>query len=263
MPTELTFSRSDGRVVPLVPSPFCEYCCKPIRDDYADLGTCYDCNKNRLRVGAEPLEERHGKVVKWSVRDLSDLRPFFFRRAGAVGLYVKRASVLYPEIWQLKRGSPIVVRKIAALLAECMNHVLETRFQDFVECPYLVPVPSGSGAKTAPTRILAEALARICDRFSVLDALELAEGYASQRTMTSREARWENPRGKILVRGTTRRRLRAKRLLLIDDTFTEGATAHWSAKALLDQGCRQVDVLVVGRATDAKELEWIGYTGRV
>ncbi len=263
MPIEVTYERSDGTVMPLVPEPFCKYCCKPIRDDYADLETCYDCNKNGLRVGAEPAEERNGKVVKWSVRNLADLRPFFFRRTGAVGLYVTGKSVLYTQIWQLKRGSPAAAKRVAGLLAECMNYVLETRFHDFLNCQYLVPIPSGSASKTAPTNLLANALAEARTRYSVLDALELAPGYVSQRTMSNKQARWENPKGKILVSAAARRKVRNRRVLLVDDTFTEGSTAHWAAKALLDQGCQQVDVLVVGRAIDEKELEWIGYAGRV
>ena len=262
MPTEVTFARSDGTVVPLVPEPFCKYCCNPVRDDYADLATCYDCNKNSMRVGAEPVEVK-GKITMWKLKDLADLRPFYFRRAGAVGLYVKNKSVLYPEIWQLKRGGPDKVKKVAQLLGECMDRVLETRFVDFLNCAFLVPIPSGSASETAPTLSLAKALKSFRKTFSILDALEFAKGYQSQRTMKTKEARWENPKDKVFVKGAARQDIRGQRLLLIDDTFTEGGTAHWSAKALLDQGCSQVDVLVVGRACDEKEIDWIGYKGKL
>ena len=261
LPSEITFMRSDGTVVPLVPEPFCENCCKPIRDDYADLGTCFDCNKNRFRVGAEPVEVK-GKITMWTFKDMADLRPFYFRRAGAAGLYVKRKSVFYREIWQLKRGGPDTSERAAELIAESMHHALEKRFNDFRKCTFLVPIPSGSGLVTAPTLRLANALASFLDRFSVLDALEFVEGYVSQRAMKTREDRWENPKDKFLVDRAAVREIRDQRLLLIDDTFTEGATTHWAAKALLDHGCAQVDVLVAGRACDQKELDWIGYEGR-
>jgi predicted amidophosphoribosyltransferase len=52
-------------------------------------------------------------------------------------------------------------------------------------------------------------------------------------------------RGAFGVRGPEA--ISKKRVLLIDDVFTTGATARECAKVLLDAGAKQVDVLTLAR----------------
>lgn len=257
MPEEKIYIRSDEVIVPLVPEPYCQYCCKPIGDEYASTKCCYDCSQNLTRVADPPQEV--GKVAR-RVLKFQDVRPYYFWRAGAVGLYVRGKSLLYREIWRLKneRGEGT---EIASLLAECMEAVVEARFPEMKQCSAIVPIPSGSG-KSAASDMLAAGLSSIVSVTQV-DALSVSASYKSQREVQSQAVRWENPRDKFRVRPGTAGDIRGEKVLLIDDTFVTGGTAHWSAKALLDAGATDVFVLAVGRRVSASELERIGYTGRL
>ena len=59
------------------------------------------------------------------------------------------------------------------------------------------------------------------------------------------EARQENVAGAFKVAGGERNAVRGKRVLLIDDVMTTGATANACAAALLDAGASAVDVLAI------------------
>lgn len=51
-----------------------------------------------------------------------------------------------------------------------------------------------------------------------------------------------------------RRQIRGRRILLIDDVLTTGATAEACARVLLDGGARAVDLAVIARVRTAREL---------
>jgi predicted amidophosphoribosyltransferase len=63
-----------------------------------------------------------------------------------------------------------------------------------------------------------------------------------------------NVKGVFSVPEDRRGRLRGRRILLVDDVLTTGATAEACARALLDAGARAVDLAVVARVQTARTI---------
>lgn len=72
-----------------------------------------------------------------------------------------------------------------------------------------------------------------------------------QQVGLSRTARASNVQGAFRVSDSGRPAIRGKRLILIDDVLTSGATVDTCARALLRGGAAAVDVLVFARVVDA------------
>ncbi len=68
----------------------------------------------------------------------------------------------------------------------------------------------------------------------------------------SSEARWENVRTAFAAGDL--KRLAGKRILLVDDVFTTGATLRACARTLLAAGAHSVDVLVLARVVPTQSV---------
>jgi ComF family protein len=63
-----------------------------------------------------------------------------------------------------------------------------------------------------------------------------------------------NVRKAFAVSEAGRRQVRGRRILLVDDVLTTGATAEACARALIEAGARAVDLAVVARVRTARQL---------
>ena len=126
-----------------------------------------------------------------------------------------------------------------------------------VDADALVPVPLHRwrllGRRFNQAAEIARPLARLSGLEYLPDALQRRVATVSQGGKSARGRR-ENVRGAFHVGEAGRRRIKGRRILLIDDVLTTGATAEACARALLDAGARAVDLAVVARVRAARDL---------
>ena len=118
----------------------------------------------------------------------------------------------------------------------------------------LVPVPlhwrgSGRGASTSrrcwPRRSRRRPACR-----SPMTALKRVKATAQQVGLSQSE-RAQNVQGAFACRPTRKAEVAGRRLVLIDDVLTSGATSDACARALLRAGAQSVDLVVFARVVDA------------
>ncbi|WP_426167348.1 ComF family protein [Sandarakinorhabdus sp. DWP1-3-1] len=118
----------------------------------------------------------------------------------------------------------------------------------------LVPVPLHRGRLWRrgfnQSALLARALARISGAPLAIDALERVKPTPASRGM-GRKARIANVRGAFRV--PDRNRVAGRRIVLVDDVMTSGATADACARLLRRAGARDVHVLTFARAVREAE----------
>lgn len=119
----------------------------------------------------------------------------------------------------------------------------------------LVPVPLHRrrlfSRRYNQAALLAHAIGAATSRPVVLDGLARTRMTTSLGTMTAEE-RATSVAGAFAVRPKRRERLSGRRVLLIDDVMTSGATANACARALLEAGVLSVDVLLAARVPDPR-----------
>ena len=174
-----------------------------------------------------------------------DQKPVF-RQARAALRYDDQARRL---ILPLKHGdrtelarilAPMMLRAGAALLARA---------------DALVPVPLHRRRlferKYNQAALLAHALGRLADRPVLPDGL-LRTRRTEPLEEKSPEERSREVAGSIAVRRSRLRHISGRKIVLIDDVMTSGATANVCAAALLAAGASAVDVLVAARVPDPR-----------
>jgi len=219
------FTRSDGVTIVLLPKPYCERCADPIPPSYVGTGLCYNCYSGNTLV------------------DLINLSKVY-----AASVYVSHSigHILSDEIKKCKHDLSYTEG-----LAEVLEHATTVMYPELKSYDALTFPPRGS--RTAKKNHLKEIVNSLSDRIEieVMDILYKLTDYPSQQTL-SRENRIENVKDKI---GCSEY-VTDRRVIVVDDVFTTGATLLNSAKALRKMGAKAVVGLVLGRAANIKHLEY-------
>ncbi len=121
----------------------------------------------------------------------------------------------------------------------------------------LVPVPLHRWRLLArrfnQSALLANALARLSGVKALPDALIRTRATPSQGAMVSARARRRNVLAAFAVRSGARQAVAGRRVVLIDDVMTTGATLEAAARTLIRAGAAEVRALVLARVVRAGE----------
>lgn len=168
-------------------------------------------------------------------------KPFPFRRTRAACIYDEAVSGL---ILGFKNGdrldlAPMLTRWLARAGADVI-----------LEADIVMPVP------LHPLRLLHRRFNQAAELARPV-ARRLGKAYLGDVLKRTRQthqrgkgvqARWENVRGAFAISVRNRKHVHGRRIVLIDDVFTTGATLRACADTLLRAGAASVDVCVLARA---------------
>jgi ComF family protein len=176
-------------------------------------------------------------------------RPFAFERARAACIYDETSKDL---ILRFKHGDRT---EYAALFSLWVGRAAADLI---AEADAVAPVP------LHPLRLLkrrynqaaeiARPIARRARVEYLADALVRTRRTDSQGAAKSGAGRRRNVAGAFAVPEGRAKQVKGRRVLLIDDVFTTGATVNACARALLKAGARAVDVAVVARTPSGKDV---------
>ena len=231
----------------LVYPPTCIACQAATGEPHTLCASCW----SGIRFIERPYCERLGTpfAVDLGMRLLSPAAiadPPVFGRARAVAEYDGTASAL---VHRLKYGDRLeLARALGRMMARAGAELLG-------EADVIGPVPLHRWRLWRRRFNQAMALARVVSAESGVpcDPFLLARIKHTRRQVgLTKTQRQENLQGAFHVPAEARARLKGKRVLLIDDVLTTGATANAAARALLRGGAASVDVLAFARVvTDA------------
>lgn len=203
--------------IAFIDGPLCDGCGAPYPYDVGPGVLCPACStKVRLisRTRAACLYDEHSRdlILKLKHADRTDLAPLFAR-------WLSRAAAELLEQADLVCPAPLHRRR---LLARRYNQAAE----------------------------IARPLARAARVAYAPDLLVRRRATPTQGGKSARGRR-ENVRNAFAVPEAAVRRVGGKRILLIDDVLTTGATADACARALLRAGAAAVDLAVIARVRES------------
>jgi ComF family protein len=241
--------RSGRALLDLLLPPQCVACDAPV----ATPGLlCADCFR-RTGFITEPFCARCGVPFAHAALGGAEhlcpgcrLTPPVFQRARAALRYDAQGRRLILPFKHADRT------ELAAVLAPHMARAGAVLLR---EADLLVPVPLHRGRlfrrRYNQAALLAKAVGRIAGRPSLLDAMVRHRATASLGEKSAAE-RGVEVSGAFAVRRSRVAQVIGKRLLLVDDVMTSGATANACAAALLAVGATSVDVLAAARVPDPR-----------
>lgn len=222
--------------------PLCPACREPLAEPG---GLCPGC-WSRLHFIARPYCARLGIPFPHDAGgELLSLEaiaaPPAYRRARAALCYDETAAAL---VHALKYGDRL---DLAPTLGRWMA---QAGRELTAEADLLVPVPLHWRRlwtrRFNQSAALAREVARACGRPAATDLVARVKA-TPQQVGLSRAERGRNVQGAFRVPERSKPLLRGRRLVLVDDVLTSGATVDACARALLRAGAGSVDVLVLAR----------------
>ena len=249
--TARTIAASTGRAaLDLLLPPTCMTCDAPVRAPGQFCASCF----GKAHFITEPYCKRcglpfthQGAAGSQRVCEHCHLNPPEYDRARAALLYGDHAKRL---VLPLKPGDRVeLARHMAPMLARAGAGLLR-------EADLLVPVPLHRRRlfvrRYNQAALLARALARRTGIPCLVDALERKRPTKALGELGARARAAELDRA-INVHPLRGAAIAGKRVLLIDDVLTTGATAGQCTKALRQAGASAVDVLVIARVADPRD----------
>ena len=223
--------------------PLCMSCRKRVSEPHALCASCWlavpfiegaCCNKCGTPFEADPGGE--------TVCGACHAKPHDFDRARALFKYDDASKAL---ILGLKHGDRLDhLPGLGRWLTRAGDELLRS-------ADIIVPVPLHRWRlwkrRYNQAALLAEQLSRQSGKPHRPLLLERTRHTPSQGEMPSAKARRRNVLSAFRVPSGVREQVRGKRILLIDDVFTTGATVNACARALKRAGAAQVDVLTASR----------------
>ncbi|MDP6426561.1 MAG: ComF family protein [Rhodospirillales bacterium] len=205
--------------VAFIGAPQCAACGRPFEYDIGEAALCGACARSPPRYG----------------------------RARAVFVYDQDSRGL---ILAFKHADQThAARTFARWLRRAGEEML-----DAADC--LVPVPLHwtrlFSRRFNQAALLAQALGRECGCQAVPRALIRRRRTVPHVRMSAAQ-RWRNVRGAFAVHPPSRARIEGKRIVLIDDVLTTGATVSTCADVLMRAGAANVDVLTLARVMRPEE----------
>ena len=197
----------------LIGAPLCARCGLPFDHDEGPDALCGGC------LAREPAFDRARSALRYN--DLSAKLIIGFKHGdrthhlGAFALWLARAA-----------GPLLEEAELIACVPLHPSRLLARRFNQ--------------------SALLAQALAAHAGRRAQVDLLARWRATPSQAGL-SRLQRFENLRGAIAVRPRRAAQVAGRRVLVIDDVFTTGATLEACARALKRAGAAAVDVATLAR----------------
>ncbi|WP_371347408.1 ComF family protein [Ancylobacter sp. IITR112] len=235
-----------GGLVDVALPPVCMACRAAVDTPGCLCGTCW----SRLAFIAPPLCDRlgtplpygfgEGPLISPAARDA----PPAYGRARAVAAFGEVARDL---IHALKYADRLdIAPPMGRMMARAGADIL-------ADAQALIPVPLHRGRLWRRRFNQSAALAGVIGRATGLPVrAEWLERRRATRPQVGldRAARARNVQGAFAVPEMAKGELRGRRLVLVDDVLTTGATIDACVKALLRAGAGQVDVLVFARVAD-------------
>jgi ComF family protein len=241
--------RAGRALLDLLLPPHCAVCDAPVE---APGLLCADCFRQTGFI-TEPFCTRCGVPFAHSALGGAErlcpgcrVAPPLFRQARAALRYDPQGRRLILPFKHADRT------EFAALLAPQMARAGAALLR---ETDLLVPVPLHRARlflrRYNQAALLAQAVGRIADRPCVPDALVRVRATASLGEKSAVE-RAAEVAGAFAVRRSRAPRLMGRRVLLVDDVMTSGATANARTEVLLAAGVTSVDVLAAARVPDPR-----------